>query len=760
MKKCSDVLTGEQLAVREVAVVVERDVVDTSFSQWAQPGHFSRKLTKKGPKTTTWIWNLHADAHDFDAQTTSYVEITRRIFGAHFGQLSIIFFWMSGMWFHGARFSNYLAWLASPTTVRPSSHVVWPIVGQEILNADVGGNFGGVRVTSGWFGLWRACGITRDSQLYWTAIAGLFMAAIMLFGGWFHYHKAAPTLDWFQNAESMLNHHLAGLLGLGCLSWAGHQIHVSLPINKLLDVGVAPQEIPLPHELLFNQEIMGKLYPSFKRGLVPFFTLDWGKYSDFLTFKGGLNPSTGGLWLSDTAHHHLALAILFIFAGHMYRTNWSLGHSIKEILEAHQGPLTGNGHYGLYEILIWSWHSQLAVNLAMMGSLSIIVAHHMYAMPPYPYLGIDYATQISLFTHHMWIGGFCIVGGGTHAAIFMVRDYSPLQSYENLIDRMLRHRDAIISHLNWVCIFLGLHSFGLYIHNDTMRALGRPLDMFSDKGIQLQPILAQWVQSIHTLAPLPGSTAPNALAVASYSFGGEIIAVHGTIVMMPIQLRTADFLVHHVHAFTIHVTALILLKGVLFSRSSRLIPDKVTLGFRFPCDGPGRGGTCQVSSWDHVFLALFWMYNCISVVIFHFSWKMQADVWGSVSGGKISHVAGGNFAGGALTINGWLRDFLWAQASQVIQSYGSAGSAYGLIFLGAHFIWAFSLMFLFSGRGYWQELIESIVWAHGKLKLNPSFQPRALSITQGRAVGLAHYLLGGIGTTWSFFLARTTAMGY
>ena len=31
-----------------------------------------------------------------------------------------------------------------------------------------------------------------------------------------------------------------------------------------------------------------------------------------------------------------------------------------------------------------------------------------------------------------------------------------------------------ISHLNWVCIFLGFHSFGLYIHNDTMSALGRP----------------------------------------------------------------------------------------------------------------------------------------------------------------------------------------------------------------------------------------------------------------------------------------------
>jgi photosystem I P700 chlorophyll a apoprotein A1 len=154
------------------------------------------------------------------------------------------------------------------------------------------------------------------------------------------------------------------------------------------------------------------------------------------------------------------------------------------------------------------------------------------------------------------------------------------------------------------------------------------------------------------------------------------------------------------------------------------------------------------------------MYNCISVVIFHFSWKMQSDIFGTVaSDGTVTNMTGGNFAESALTINGWLRDFLWAQATQVLTSYGSGLSAYSLLFLGAHFIWAFSLMFLFSGRGYWQELIESIVWAHNKLNVAPAIQPRALSITQGRAVGLAHYLLGGIATTWAFFLARYGALG-
>jgi photosystem I P700 chlorophyll a apoprotein A1 len=742
----------EAKKLKKAQVLVDLDVVETSFEKWAKPGHFSRTLAK-GPKTTTWIWNLHADAHDFDMQTKSLEDVSRKIFSAHFGQLSIIFLWLSGMHFHGAYFSNYTSWLLNPLQIKPSAQSVYPVVGQEILNADVGGNFQGIQITSGFFQIWRAEGVTTQQQLYAISLGALAMSGLMLFAGWFHYHKAAPKLDWFQNAESMLNHHLSGLLGLGSLAWAGHQIHIGNPINKLLDSGMDPKDLPDPHEFLINRELITSLYPSFKLGLTPFFSGDWTKYCDILTFKGGLNPTTASLWLTDVAHHHLAIAVLFIIAGHMYRTNFGIGHSLKEILDAHRGPFTGNGHAGLYEVLTTSWHAQLAINLAMLGSLTIIIAHHMYAMPPYPYIAIDYPTQLSLFTHHMWIGAFCIVGGAAHGSIFMVRDYDAKMNYNNLLDRVIRHRDAIISHLNWVCIFLGFHSFGLYIHNDTMQALGRPQDMFSDKAISLQPIFAQWIQGLHTTAP--STTSPNALATASYIFGGDPVILGSKVALTSMNLGTADFMVHHIHAFTIHVTTLILLKGVLYARNSRLIPDKSNLGFRFPCDGPGRGGTCQVSGWDHIFLGLFWMYNSISVVIFHFSWKMQSDIWGSVTPqGAITHITGGNFETSATTINGWLRDFLWSQASQVIQSYGSALSAYGLIFLGAHFIWAFSLMFLFSGRGYWQELIESIVWAHNKLKVAPAIQPRALSITQGRAVGLAHYLLGGIGTTWAFFLAR------
>lgn len=774
---------------QRVKVTVDRDPVPTSFEPWAKPGHFDRTLAR-GPKTTTWIWNLHANAHDFDTHTSDLEDVSRKIFSAHFGHLAVVFIWLSGMYFHGAKFSNYEAWMNNPTGIKPSAQVVWDIFGQDILNADVGGGFHGIQITSGLFYMWRAAGFTNSFQLYCTAICGLVMAALMLFAGWFHYHKSAPKLEWFRNWESMMNHHLAGLLGCGSLGWAGHQIHVALPTNELLDRGVAIQDIPLPHEFILNKQLMADIYPSFAKGLAPFFTLNWGAYSDFLTFKGGLNPVTGGLWLTDTAHHHLALAVLFIIAGHFYRTNWGIGHSFRELLDDAKTPkmfplfnfIGPRGHQGLDKIFETSWHANLSIHLVQFGTASLLVAHHMYSMPPYPYLATDYATVTSLFTHHVWIAGFCIVGGAAHAAVFMVRDYNPADHVNNVLDRTLRHRDAIISHLAWACQFLGFHSFAMYCHNDTMRAFGRPQDMFSDTGIQLQPVFAQWIQHIHTgaigalqaAAPLGdsfggahnialsglGVTAPGLAGPVSHAWGGGVVAVAGKVAMMPIPLGTADFMIHHIHAFTIHVTVLVLLKGVLFARSSRLVPDKANLGFRFPCDGPGRGGTCQVSAWDHVFLGLFWMYNSLSMVIFHFFWKMQSDVWGTVNvDGTISHITGGNFATSSITNNGWLRDFLWAQSSQVITSYNSALSAYGLMFLAGHFVFGFSLMFLFSGRGYWQELIESIVWAHNKLKITTTIQPRALSITHGRAVGVAHYLLGGIVTTWAFFLARTVALG-
>ena len=151
-----------------------------------------------------------------------------------------------------------------------------------------------------------------------------------------------------------------------------------------------------------------------------------------------------------------------------------------------------------------------------------------------------------------------------------------------------------------------MHSFGLYIHNDTLLALGRTSDCFDDKGLQVRPILCLMMSSVHLISYV------------------ELLRTR--ILRVSQNIGSADLMLHYIHAFTIHTTLLILLKGLLYTRSSRLVSDKLSLGYRYPCDGPGRGGTCQISSWDHLYLSLFWMYNSVSVFLFHFFWKMQSDV--------------------------------------------------------------------------------------------------------------------------------------
>jgi len=66
-------------------------------------------------------------------------------------------------------------------------------------------------------------------------------------------------------------------------------------------------------------------------------------------------------------------------------------------------------------------------------------------------------TQAALYTHHQYIAGFLMVGAFAH--VFWVRDYDSDQNKGNVLDRVLKHKEAIISHLSWVS--LGFHTLGL-----------------------------------------------------------------------------------------------------------------------------------------------------------------------------------------------------------------------------------------------------------------------------------------------------------
>ena len=159
-----------------------------------------------------------------------------------------------------------------------------------------------------------------------------------------------------------------------------------------------------------------------------------------------------------------------------------------------------------------------------------------------------------------------------------------------------------------------------------------------------------------------------------------------------------DFLVHHAIALGLHTTTLVLVKAAVNSRSSKLMPDKVSFGSGFPCDGPGRGGTCDISAFDGLYLAIFWMLNTVGWITFYWHWKHLALASNSV----------GMWRDGSLYLMGWLRDYLWLNSSQLINGYGPSGisacAVWDWMFLFGHLVWATGFMFLISWRGYWQEL--------------------------------------------------------
>ena len=719
--------------------------------------------------TTRRIWYGIATAHDFESHDGMTEEkLYQKLFSTHFGHLAIIGLWVSGNLFHIAWQGNFEQWVADPLHVRPIAHAIWdPHFGQGAIAAFTqAGASSPVNISySGLYHWWYTIGMRTNAELYQGSIFMMILSAWALFAGWLHLQpKFRPSLAWFKNAESRLNHHLAVLFGFSSIAWAGHLVHVAIPEARGQHVGWDNFLSVLPH-------------PA---GLGPFFTGNWGVYAQnpdtayqvfgtsegagtaILTFLGGFHPQTEALWLTDIAHHHLAIGCLFVIAGHMYRTNFGIGHSIREILEAHNPPKgtpgdLGAGHKGLYDTINNSLHFQLGLALASLGVVTSLVAQHMYSMPSYAFIAKDYTTQAALYTHHQYIAIFLMCGAFAHGAIFFIRDYDPEANKNNVLARMLEHKEAIISHLSWVSLFLGFHTLGLYVHNDVVVAFGTP-----EKQILVEPVFAQFVQAasgkaiygMNVLLSNPDSLVSNAPGPGAVWLPGWLDGINAGTNSLFLQIGPGDFLVHHAIALGLHTTTLILVKGALDARGSKLMPDKKDFGYSFPCDGPGRGGTCDISAWDAFYLAVFWALNTVGWLTFYWHWKHLAIWQGNVA----------QFNESSTYLMGWFRDYLWLNSSQLINGYNPAGTnnlaVWAWMFLFGHLIWATGFMFLISWRGYWQELIETIVWAHQRTPLANLVgwrdKPVALSIVQARVVGLAHFTVGYFVTYAAFLIASTS----
>jgi photosystem I P700 chlorophyll a apoprotein A2 len=239
------------------------------------------------------------------------------------------------------------------------------------------------------------------------------------------------------------------------------------------------------------------------------------------TFLGGLKSNTISLYLTDIAHHHLGVGILFVWAKHFYLSLYkAFGHRIP------LGPLAK------------SLQLQLSLGLVVFSLITSLLAGQMYSLTPYLYLSYDYITTVALYLHHSWIASFLMMGTFAHAGIFLIRDY---RLARDLIGIILSHNRAISSHLSWICLWVGFHTLGLYIHNATAFAFCE-----QEKQILIEPVFAQ-TRSFTCLIPLgPG-----------------------------------DLLAHHAIALGLHISILILLKGSLDGLGSNLMPDKIHFGYGF-----------------------------------------------------------------------------------------------------------------------------------------------------------------------------------
>lgn len=147
------------------------------------------------------------------------------------------------------------------------------------------------------------------------------------------------------------------------------------------------------------------------------------------------------------------------------------------------------------------------------------------------------------------------------------------------------------------------------------------------------------------------------------------------------------------------------------------------------------------------------MLNTIGWITFYWHWKHLA----------LASTAQQTWQDSSLYLMGWLRDYLWLNSANLINGYTPMGSTafavWDWLFLLGHLIWATGFMFLISWRGYWQELIESITWAHEQTPIANLLvwrdKPVALSIVQARVVGLLHFAIGYVLTFGPFVIASS-----
>jgi len=649
--------------------------------------------------------------HDIEAYSSinNNISTYSKILTCHFGHAAVVFSWLTASAFHIGWSGTYISWIKNPITRLQVAHGITDPHFGSYINESLSPSdsaYSSVISYSGIYNWLYAVGMRSSSDIFNLTVLCEVLCIIMLVMA----HMNVNYNNFVINYKSDKRTYNQLLMVVNRIM---NEKFVNN--NTVMLVGYSSILWGL-HLMLLNKGIMNleALQHIIKGDIISL-------VNEGLTFIGGLESDTAALYGSDIAHHHIAVGVIVIWfqavASSIYR-------------------------FPRKRLSYKSYHYQLAIGLSVLGLITAAVGSSMSILSPYPFLAYDYVTVCTLEMHHSSIAATLMIGSFSHAGIFLIRDLNMVGiKKDNFICRILSHKSAIISHLTWVTSWLGFHILGVYVHNDNLVAFGN-----ANRSIIVEPVFAQVIQQLSGKA-LYGTTINNG---DNLNYMNKYL---GSLISPALQ---GDLLASHAIAFGLHVTALILIKGALDGRRSKLMGDKISFNYHFACDGPARGGTCDISAWDSVYLATFWGLNSGAWTFFYFHWK-HLTVWQN---------AAFQFDEGSTYLNAWFRDYLWFNSSALISGYDSLGvndlSIWAWVFLAAHLCWATGFMFLISWRGYWQELIDIMLYMHLRTPILYDlfsagvYTPVALSIIQARFIGLIHFSVGLILTYIAFVIGSTS----
>merc|ERR1711933_502846 len=109
----------------------------------------------------------------------------------------------------------------------PTFQIIWEVVSQGGLNAELGGFSSGLYITSGLFNIWITQGIVSLNILTGISLVGLILLALLILSSYFHMHISIQhqTSGIYKKLKTVLPHHLSIMLSSRSLSWSGHKVH-------------------------------------------------------------------------------------------------------------------------------------------------------------------------------------------------------------------------------------------------------------------------------------------------------------------------------------------------------------------------------------------------------------------------------------------------------------------------------------------------------------------------------------------------------